>query len=121
MIFLLNIVINILCSVGAFPPAASFLPFFSLGTSNILLCYALAGIVMSVYRYKDIYPRDVSEEIRMKKRVDWYLKEWIDIYEWNVEIDSELENSLIYVNKIAVIGKDNGKGFEVVVDQISMV
>lgn len=70
MIFLLNIVINILCSVGAFPPAASFLPFFSLGTSNILLCYALAGIVMSVYRYKDIYPRDVSEEIRMKKRVD---------------------------------------------------
>lgn len=70
MIFLLNIVINILCSVGAFPPAASFLPFFSLGTSNILLCYALAGIVMSVYRYKDIYPSDVSEKVRMKKSVD---------------------------------------------------
>lgn len=70
MIFLLNIVINILCSVGAFPPAASFLPFFSLGTGNILLCYALAGIVMSVYRYKDIYPSDVSEKVRMKKSVD---------------------------------------------------
>ena len=70
MIFLLNIVINILCSVGAFPPAASFLPFFSLGTSNILLCYALAGIVMSVYRYKDIYPSDVGEKVRMKKSVD---------------------------------------------------
>lgn len=70
MIFLLNIVINILCSVGALPPAASFLPFFSLGTGNILLCYALAGIVMSVYRYKDIYPSDVSEKVRMKKSVD---------------------------------------------------
>ena len=70
MIFLLNIVINILCSVGALPPAASFLPFFSLGTGNILLCYVLAGIVMSVYRYKDIYPSDVSEKVRMKKSVD---------------------------------------------------
>ncbi len=38
-----------------------------------------------------------------------------------MEIDPELENSLIYVNKIAVIVKDNGKGFEAVVDHISMV
>lgn len=38
-----------------------------------------------------------------------------------MEIDSELENGLVYANKIAVIVKDNGKGFEAVVDHIPMV
>lgn len=60
MIFLLNVVINILCSVGILPPASSFLPFFSVGRSNILLCYALAGIMMSIYRYKDVYPKSIK-------------------------------------------------------------
>lgn len=39
------------------PPASSFLPFLSIGRSNILLCYALVGIIMSIYRYKDVYPK----------------------------------------------------------------
>lgn len=60
MILLLNTVINILSTVGLFPPAASFLPFLSAGRSNILLCYALVGIILSIYRYKDIYPEHVK-------------------------------------------------------------
>lgn len=60
MILLLNTVINILSSVGALPPAASFLPFFSVGRGNILLCYGLVGVILSIYRYKDIYPKDVK-------------------------------------------------------------
>ena len=53
MIILLNILLNLLGALGIIPPASSFLPFLSIGRSNILLCYALVGIIMSIYRYKD--------------------------------------------------------------------
>lgn len=68
MIFALNIVINILSAVGAIPYAASFLPFLSMGRSNILLCYALVGIMLSIYRYKDVYPKKIhADKITIKK------------------------------------------------------
>lgn len=60
MIILLNIVINLLGAVGVIPPASSFLPFISIGRDNILLCYALIGIIMSIYRYKDVYPKSIK-------------------------------------------------------------
>lgn len=60
MILLLNTVINLLDVVGAIPSAASFLPFLSAGSGNIVLCYALVGIIMSIYRYKDVYPKHVK-------------------------------------------------------------
>lgn len=69
MILLLNILINILVSIGIFPQASSFLPFFSLGRSNMVLSYALIGIVLSIYRYKDVYPKDVIDKVRMDKRL----------------------------------------------------
>ena len=56
MIFLLNVLVNLLGSLGLILPVSSFLPFLSIGRSNILLCYALVGIIMSIYRYKDVYP-----------------------------------------------------------------
>ena len=59
MLLLMNSVINILCAIGVLPPTASFLPFFSAGGSHLILCYALIGIVLSIYRYKDIYPRNI--------------------------------------------------------------
>lgn len=52
-----NTIINILSSIGIIPPAASFVPFFSAGGSNIILCYAMVGIILSIYRYKNVYPR----------------------------------------------------------------
>ena len=36
---------------------ATSLPFLSAGGGNILLSYTLMGIVLSIYRYKNIYPR----------------------------------------------------------------
>lgn len=60
MVILLNTVINLLGTVGVIPPAASFLPFLSAGRGNIVLCYALVGIIMSIYRYKDVYPKHVK-------------------------------------------------------------
>ena len=59
MIILLNILVNLLGTLGIIPPASSFLPFLSIGRDNILLCYALVGIIMSIYRYKDVYPKKI--------------------------------------------------------------
>ena len=70
MIFLLNILINLLCTMGVIPPASAFLPFLSVGKSNIILSYALIGMVMSIYRYKDVYPRNVADKVRLKKSLD---------------------------------------------------
>lgn len=60
MVLLLNIGLNLFGSLGWIPPASSFLPFFSVGRSNMVLCYALVGFVMSIYRYKEVYPRHVN-------------------------------------------------------------
>ncbi len=59
-VILLNIIMNLLSAVGAIPPASTFLPFFSVGRSDILLCYALVGIIMSIYRYKSVYPQKIK-------------------------------------------------------------
>ena len=71
MVLLLNIVLNLLGSLGMIPPASSFLPFFSVGRSNMVLCYVLVGFVMSIYRYKEVYPRhvkttQVEKELKIK-------------------------------------------------------
>lgn len=60
MIFLINTVINLLGCLGIVPPTTSFLPFFSSGGSNLVLSYALIGIILSIYRYKNVYPAHVQ-------------------------------------------------------------
>ena len=55
MILLVNIVINILENFGILPTSQTFLPFFSQGGSSVFVCYILMGIILSVYRYKDVY------------------------------------------------------------------
>jgi len=60
MVLFLNSIINLLSAIGVIPPTASFLPFFSVGRSNITLCYALVGIIMSIYRYRDVYPKHIQ-------------------------------------------------------------
>ncbi len=62
MVFSLTAALNVLQNLCLLPVTQSFLPFFSAGGSGILLSYLLAGIVLSVYRYKDIYPQHVSLE-----------------------------------------------------------
>ena len=60
MILVLNVVINIAENIGLFPVTETFLPFFSRGGSGIWVCYVLLGIVLNIYRYKDIYPKHVN-------------------------------------------------------------
>ena len=63
MVFLMSLVINILENAGVFPPTMTFLPFVSSGGSYIIACYGLLGIVLSVYRYKNVYPAHVKIKI----------------------------------------------------------
>ncbi len=63
MIFLMNLGANILINMRIVPTAWTFLPFLSAGGNNIVLCYVLVGIVLSIYRYKKIYPMHVSTNL----------------------------------------------------------
>ncbi len=65
MIFLVSFLINVLENVGAFPPAATFMPFLSAGGSYLIVSYGLMGIMLSIYRYKNVYPQHVR--IRQNK------------------------------------------------------
>lgn len=67
MVFLVSFLINVLENLGALPPTATFLPFLSAGGSYIVVSYGLMGIVLSIYRYKNVYPRHVKVSIRLNK------------------------------------------------------
>ena len=60
IVFLINFFINILENLGIFPQSVTFLPFLSAGGSCIIVSYGLMGIVLSTYRYKNIYPRHLN-------------------------------------------------------------
>lgn len=64
MLFLVNAGINILENLGYLPLTQTFLPFLSSGRYSLILSYALVGIVMSIYRYKSVYPRHMGNDKR---------------------------------------------------------
>lgn len=49
-----NMLLNIGENFGLFPATATFLPFFSYTGTGIAVSYLLAGIILSVYRYKNL-------------------------------------------------------------------
>lgn len=70
MIILLNIFLNLAGIFGWIPLTSTFLPFLSFGRNNILLCYALVGIILSIYRYKDVYPkRFKASQVSLQKTI----------------------------------------------------
>ena len=60
MVLICNVVLTVLIIIGAFPRMSTFFPLISLSESNIIVTYALIGIVLSIYKYKSIYPKYVS-------------------------------------------------------------
>lgn len=60
MVLGLNVGINIAENIGLLPVTETFLPFFSNGRGSVLVCYVLMGIILSIYRYKNIYPAHVD-------------------------------------------------------------
>lgn len=70
MIILLNISLNLAGIFGWVPLTTTFLPFLSVGRNNILLSYALVGIILSIYRYKDVYPKKFkASQVSLQKTI----------------------------------------------------
>ena len=70
MIIFLNVFLNFAGIFGWIPLTSTFLPFLSVGRNNILLCYALVGIILSIYRYKDVYPKKFkASQISLQKTI----------------------------------------------------
>ena len=67
IVFLINFFINILENLGVLPQSVTFLPFLSAGGSCIIVSYGLMGIVLSTYRYKNIYPRHLKIGFKFDK------------------------------------------------------
>lgn len=71
MIFLVSFIINILENLGVLPLTETFFPFLSAGGSYIIVSYGLTGIILSIYRYKNIYPRHVKVKMpRIKMTIE---------------------------------------------------
>lgn len=62
-VLLVNFFINIGENLGVLPLSQTYLPFLSPGGSNILVCYMLLGIVLSIHRYRNIYPKHVNAKL----------------------------------------------------------
>lgn len=62
MVFLTILGINICENLGVFPTSQTFFPFFSSGGTGIIVSYMLIGIILSIYRYKNILPMHVSTD-----------------------------------------------------------
>lgn len=72
VVLMVNIALNILQNIGLMPITQSFLPFFSYGGSYIIVSYAMMGLILSIYRYKNIMPIRFKKErirIRIEKEV----------------------------------------------------
>ena len=67
MVIFINFLSHIGLNTGRFPLTQSFLPLFSAGGNNIMVCYILLGIVLSIYRYKNIYPAKISTKFKTVK------------------------------------------------------
>ena len=63
----LQIFANILAVFGILPFMFTFLPFFGGGFSTIVVDYALLGLVLSIYRYKDIRKEKTVKTTVFKK------------------------------------------------------
>lgn len=70
MVFLINLVVNIGVNAGAVPPTSTSFPFLSAGGGNIIISYALIGIVLSVYRFKNVYPHHMNINLRKKRKIN---------------------------------------------------
>ena len=67
LVFLTLLAMCFLENAGLLPHMSIDIPFISVGGSNVIVSYILAGIVLSVYRYKSILPRELPLKRKNKK------------------------------------------------------
>lgn len=67
MVFLVLTMLYFMENASLLPVMSSELPFFSAGASTMIVSYILAGIVLSVYRFKSILPENLLIRKRDRK------------------------------------------------------
>ena len=67
MVFSTLLLLYFLENVGILPYITIDIPFISAGGSNVIVSYILAGIVMSVGRYKHVLPKELPVRKRDRK------------------------------------------------------
>ena len=55
--------LNIGECLGLLPVTETFLPFFSAGGGNLIVCYVLMGMILSIYRYKNIHAAHINTKL----------------------------------------------------------
>lgn len=74
VVIFINSALNIAQNLGLAPLCQSFLPFFSSGGSCIIISYIMMGIILSIYRYKNIFPIHFRKGSRIKLSIKFEKK-----------------------------------------------
>ncbi len=73
LVFLVKTTVGILQNLQLIPYISVNIPFLSYGGSNVVVSYILLGLVLSVYRYKNILPDEkaVPAKHRRRLKITW--------------------------------------------------
>lgn len=76
LVFFVKTLVSILMNLQLIPYISISMPFFSYGGSSILVSYILLGLVLSIYRYKNILPNRNETKVRrrLKLTLTWETK-----------------------------------------------
>ena len=76
LVFFVKTMVSILMNLQLIPYISISMPFFSYGGSSILVSYILLGLVLSIYRYKNILPNRNEAKVRhrLKLTLTWETK-----------------------------------------------
>lgn len=93
--FALQFMMSIAFSMGWVSVGMSYMPFISYGGSNLVIDMMMMGLILSIYRYKDIVPyelinKNIGIKETAKKKVD-LLKDMFTVISDEDELDEVLE------------------------------
>lgn len=69
LVFLVKTTVGILQNLQLIPYISISIPFLSYGGSNVVVSYILLGLVLSVYRYKNILPDEKAVPAKHRRRL----------------------------------------------------
>lgn len=69
LVFLVKTTVGILQNLQLIPYVSVSIPFLSYGGSNVMVSYILLGLVLSVYRYKNILPDEKAVPVKHRRRL----------------------------------------------------
>lgn len=76
VVFLIKTAVSVLMNLQLIPYVSISMPFLSYGGSGIVVSYILLGLVLSVYRYKNLPPKEASlSRKRRYLKITWEIRD----------------------------------------------